>query len=153
MDYRATIIPTRAEFASGSLEPTTNALKAQIGLFRARPYVLTLASLNLAASALGLTSVSIFNAFGFLLAQVLMLFYCLFSIAQARRPSLEQVRHLTHLVELDPSLAAKVNALDDRDYSFRKIGKFIFENSARANEIEMEQALNDLDDAVSGVNR
>ncbi len=153
MVYPANIVPTKVEFASGSLEPTTTRFKTHVALLRAAPYTAAFLALNFIASLLELTPVSVVHSFGLLFAHGLMTLSCLFNIAHARRPSLEQIQHLTRLVELDPSLAFKINALEDSDYTFRKIAKFIFENSAKANENAMEQALEELETALNGVVR
>lgn len=74
----------------------------------------------------------------------------LFQINRTRKPTVQQVRRLAHLVRSDPSLAPKVNAMAEGDYTFRKIQRFIMDNSAHANIVEMELALDELDDAVNG---
>ena len=38
----------------------------------------------------------------------------------------------------------------ERDYTFKRLGRFILEKSAKANQIEMPNALDRLDDAVNG---
>lgn len=38
----------------------------------------------------------------------------------------------------------------ERDYTFRKLQRFILENSAQANGVEMKLALDERDDAVNG---
>lgn len=152
MTYRANIVPTMGELSTGALEPTSKAFKGYVGMVRFAPfYVMTFALMGLLASSMGLAPLGVVQALTQSLAYgALMAAIGILQVGRTRKPSVEQIRRLTRLVELDPSLAPKVNALSEKDYTFKKLGRFILENSARANQVEMDQALDMLDDAVNG---
>lgn len=152
MEYRPNIVPTMNELASGALEPTSKAFKGYVGMFRFAPiYAVTMIIGGFVANAIGfwakgageIVSQGIFTSFSVAL-------FSLFQIARTRKPTIGQIQRLTHLVRLDPSLATKVNAMGEQDYTFKKLQRFILEHSARANEKEMNLALDELDEAVRG---
>ena len=153
MDYRANIVPTLGEMASGSVEPTSRTFKAYVGMVRLAPfYMVSFAMMGMLAGSLGLTSPMtllqvLFQTLGY---GAFMAAIGFMQIARTREPSIRQIRRLAELVRLDPSLARKINAMAEPDYTFRRLQRFILENSAQANGVEMEMALDDLDDAING---
>ncbi|MBS1832377.1 MAG: hypothetical protein JST65_06685 [Acidobacteria bacterium] len=153
MTYRANIVPTMGEISSGALEPTSNAFKGYVGMVRLAPfYALSMTVVGLLAGVTGIAAMNTLNIVGQGVSiGCLMAGFGVLQINRTRKPSIEQVRRLAHLVRLDPSLAHKVNAMAEKDYTFRKLGRFILQNSARANEAEMEQALDELEEAVNGM--
>ena len=155
MTYRANIVPTMGEISSGALEPTSKAFKGYVGMVRLAPfYAVSMTVVGLLAGVTGIAPLNTLNIVGQgVSVACLMAGFGLLQINRLRKPSIEQIRRLAHLVRLDPSLSHRVNAMADRDYTFRKVGRFILENSARANEVEMERALGELEDAVNGKER
>lgn len=155
MTYRANIVPTMGEISSGALEPTSKAFKGYVGMVRLAPfYAVSMTVVGLLAGVTGIAPLNTLNIVGQgVSVACLMAGFGLLQINRLRKPSIEQICRLAHLVRLDPSLSHRVNAMADRDYTFRKVGRFILENSARANEVEMGLALGELEDAVNGKER
>lgn len=152
MDYQANIVPTIGEMASGSLEPTSKAFKGYVGMVRLAPYyALVMTAAGFVAATVGFIPMDVtrivFQGVG---TAIFMAFFGLTRVVKNRKPSIQQICRLANLVRLDPSLAQKVNAMVERDYTFRKLQRFILENSAQANGVEMELALDELDDAING---
>lgn len=152
MEYRPNIVPTMNELASGALEPTSKAFKGYVGMFRFAPiYAVTLIIAGFVANAIGfwVKSPDEIVSQG-VITSLSVAFFSLFQISRTRKPTISQIRRLAHLVRLDPSLAMKVNSMGEKDYTFKKLQRFILENSARANEREMNLALDELDEVIRG---
>lgn len=155
MTYDARIVPTMRELASGSLEPTTKSFKSYVGMVRGAPINLFFFAIAYGSAIdAGWLPVSPMQAIiQSLQFSAFMAAIGFWHVRRTRKPSIQQINRLAHLVRLDPTLAPKVGRLSDKDYTFARMQRFILENSARANEIEMDAAIADLEAAVAGDRR
>ena len=156
MTYRANLIPTLDQLVSGELEPTSKTFKGAVTTYRTAAWQgIAIALMNQWMLMVGMDNPSAPTTFVGMAAQATF-----FAITQAtwssyyirrhRRPSVDQIEHLTRMIEEDPRLARMVTALKERDFTFYRLQQFILKNSATNNEVRLEDALEDMDAAIAG---
>lgn len=155
MTYHAHPIPTLGQLLGGELEPSSRTFKGAVSAYRTAIWqgigfaIFTqwLAVLGLTTTApstlIGMTAQAAFIAF-------VQATWSRLYIQRHRRPSVEQISRLARMVRADPSLASKVALMGERDFTFHRLQQFIMKNSDKANLAWLQQATDDLDDAVHG---
>jgi len=152
MEYRANLIPTLNQMACGELEPTSKLFKSCVGMYRLAPwYGAAMIVTGLVFGAAGLSPMDVTHIVtqGVSTASLMGLFGAIF-VTNTRKPSIEQIDRLAELVRLDPALASTVNGFGDREFTFKRVQRFIVEHAGKGNEECMHQALDRLEDAVTG---
>jgi len=159
MTYRANLIPTLDQLASGELEPTKKTFKGAVVAYRTAAWqgvafafvnqwmlMIGIDGANVPTTFIGMTGQAAFFAF-------IQTTWSSYYIRRNRRPSIDQIEYLTRMIEEEPRLARKVTALKERDFTFYRLQQFILKNSTATNEVRLEDALEDMDAAIAGHSR
>lgn len=159
MTYRANLIPTLDQLASGELEPTSKTFKGAVAAYRTAAWQgIAFALVNQLMLIMGIAGPSTPTTFIGVAGQaaffaLIQTTWSSYYIRRHRRPSVDQIEHLTRMIEEDPRLARKVTALKERDFTFYRLQQFILKNSTVTNEARLEDALEDMDAAIAGHSR
>jgi len=156
MTYHANLIPTIDQLVSGELEPTSKTFKGAVTAYRTAAWQgIAISLMNQWMLMVGIDNPGTPTTFIGMAGQA-----AFFALTQAawsswyirrnRRPSVDQIEHLTGMIEEDPRLARKVTALKENDFTFYHLQQFILKNSTVANEAWLEDALEDMDAAIAG---
>jgi len=157
--YRSNLIPTLDQLASGELEPTSKTFKGAVAAYRTAAWQgIAFALMNQWMLMVGIDNSSTPTTFIGMAGQATFLAltqaaWSSYYIRRHRRPSVDQIEHLTRMIEEDPRLARKMTALKERDFTFYRLQQFILKNSTATNEARLEDALEDMDAAIEGHSR
>jgi len=159
MTYRANLIPTLDQLASGELEPTSKTFKGAVTAYRTAAWQgIAIALINQWMLMVGIDNPGAPTTFIGMAGQasffaMTQAAWSSYYIRRHRRPSVDQIEHLTRLIEEDSRLARKVAAMKERDFTFHRLQQFILKNSTVTNEARLEDALEDMDAAITGHSR